>query len=68
MANLKAGYRFSPKLQVTLDVLNLFDKHSQRHRILGRRLHPQRNAGRQLQRRHRRQAGASAGTAHPVSC
>ena len=26
MANLKAGYRFSPKLQVTLDVLNLFDK------------------------------------------
>ena len=26
MANLKAGYRFSPKLQVTLDILNLFDK------------------------------------------
>lgn len=26
MANLKAGYRFSPKLQLTLDVLNLFDK------------------------------------------
>ncbi|MBK9784374.1 MAG: TonB-dependent receptor [Betaproteobacteria bacterium] len=26
MANLKAGYRFSPKLQVTLDVLNLFEK------------------------------------------
>ncbi|TXT31889.1 MAG: putative TonB-dependent receptor [Rhodocyclaceae bacterium] len=26
MINLKAGYRFSPKLQVSLDVLNLFDK------------------------------------------
>ncbi|MBT9520371.1 MAG: TonB-dependent receptor [Dechloromonas sp.] len=26
MANLKAGYRFSPKLQLTLDVLNLFNK------------------------------------------
>ena len=26
MANLKAGYRLSPRLQVTLDVLNLFDK------------------------------------------
>ena len=26
MANLKAGYRFSPKLQLSLDVLNLFDK------------------------------------------
>ena len=26
MANLKAGYRFSPKLQLTLDVLNLFDR------------------------------------------
>jgi outer membrane receptor protein involved in Fe transport len=26
MANLKAGYRFSPTLQLTLDVLNLFDK------------------------------------------
>ncbi|WP_083518302.1 TonB-dependent receptor [Dechloromonas denitrificans] len=26
MANLKAGYRISPQLQLTLDVLNLFDK------------------------------------------
>jgi outer membrane receptor protein involved in Fe transport len=26
MANLKAGYRFSPRLQLTLDVLNLFDR------------------------------------------
>jgi outer membrane receptor protein involved in Fe transport len=26
MANLKAGYRITPKLQVTLDILNLFDK------------------------------------------
>ncbi len=26
MANLKAGYRISPTLQLTLDVLNLFDK------------------------------------------
>jgi outer membrane receptor protein involved in Fe transport len=26
MANLKAGYRFSPKLRLTLDVLNVFDK------------------------------------------
>ena len=26
MANLKAGYRVSPQLQLTLDILNLFDK------------------------------------------
>ena len=26
MANLKAGYRVTPKLQLTLDVLNLFDR------------------------------------------
>jgi outer membrane receptor protein involved in Fe transport len=26
MANLKAGYRFNPKLQLSFDVLNLFDK------------------------------------------
>ena len=26
MASLKAGYRITPKLQITLDVLNLFDK------------------------------------------
>lgn len=26
MANLKAGYRINPQLQLTLDVLNLFDK------------------------------------------
>ncbi len=26
MANLKAGYRITPQLQLTLDVLNLFDK------------------------------------------
>ncbi len=26
MANLKAGYRFTPQLQVTLDILNLFAK------------------------------------------
>lgn len=26
MANLKVGYRFDPKLQVTFDILNLFDR------------------------------------------
>ena len=25
-ANLKVGYRFSPRLRITVDVLNLFDR------------------------------------------
>jgi hypothetical protein len=38
----------------------------QRHRILGRRLHPQRSAAGQLQRRHRRPPGAPARAPQPA--
>ncbi|WP_395399342.1 TonB-dependent receptor [Pseudoduganella sp. UC29_106] len=62
--NIRAGYRFSRSLQLSADILNLFNRAGNDIEYSGRRLQPQRASQRRLQRRHRRPPGPSGGAAH----